>query len=191
MEGEAGVLEQGVESPALEGRGAEPCERVGGDQQERIEAERQRRLGAERREQGAPARPPRQQRIGSSRRRQHRHPQQHRALVIPPRSRHLVDERLGAVAVLEHQCDRQIGPREHHQQHRKGDQRQPALHHRNRAHGAAGRKLAAQRRDHQHELQRRKPGGEPQRREAGFRDHRSSVFPALCSAARLPSSGGM
>ena len=41
------------------------------------------------------------------------------------------------------------------------------------------------------QLERRKPGGEPQRGKAGFGDHRSSVFPALCSAARLPSCGGM
>ena len=51
--------------------------------------------------------------------------------------------------------------------------------------------IRPQRQDHQHELERREPGGEPQRGKARFGDHFSSVFPALCSAARLPSSGGM
>ena len=51
MEGQAGVLQQRVEAPALQRRRIEPRERVGGDQQERVEAERQRRLRSKRRDQ--------------------------------------------------------------------------------------------------------------------------------------------
>ena len=40
MEGEAGVLEQRVEAPALDRRRVEPRERVRGEQQEGVEAER-------------------------------------------------------------------------------------------------------------------------------------------------------
>ena len=51
--------------------------------------------------------------------------------------------------------------------------------------------FAPQRQQHQHELISGEPGRQPQRRKAGFGDHFASVFPALCSAERLPSSGGM
>ena len=44
---------------------------------------------------------------------------------------------------------------------------------------------------HKNELQNRQPCCEPQSGKSGLGDHFSSVFPALCSAARLPSSGGM
>ena len=47
MEGEARVLEQGVEPPPLHRRGIEPGERVRRQQEEGVEAERQRTLGAE------------------------------------------------------------------------------------------------------------------------------------------------
>jgi hypothetical protein len=75
--------------------------------------------------------------------------------VIPPRARDLVDERLGAVAVLEHQRNRHVAARENDQQHGEGDQRQHALDDRNRPHGAPHLGSCAEREDHQDELQRR------------------------------------
>ena len=103
MEGQAGVLEQRVEAPALERR-RDRAARTGS------------RRAAGRRRSRAPARacaPSAAISVRSARsaartapatapgERQHRDPQQHRAFVVPPRAGDLVDERLGAVAVVE------------------------------------------------------------------------------------------
>ncbi len=75
------------------------------------------------------------------------------------------------MTVLEHQRDRQIGPREGHQEHGEGNQGQPALQDRDAPHGPPEFEVGAQREDHQQQLQRRKPRREPQRRKAGLGDH--------------------
>ena len=111
--------------------------------------------------------------------------------MIPPRAGDFVDERLGAVAVLEHQCDRHVAPREDDQQHREREQVSTPCTTAIDSHRPRTSEGLAKRKDHQDELESGEPGGEPQRGKSGFGDHFSSVFPALCSAARLPSSGGM
>ena len=60
MEGEAGVLQQGVEPPALRRRRIEPCEGIGREQQEGVETKRQRRLRAQRGDQRAAGQPARE-----------------------------------------------------------------------------------------------------------------------------------
>ena len=109
MECEARILEQGIEAPALDRRRIEPGKRVRGDQQEGVETEREGGLRAERGDQGSLPRPPRQERDEGAGDRQHGHPHQHRTFVVSPCAGDLVDERLGAVAILEYQSDRQIG----------------------------------------------------------------------------------
>ena len=114
MEGQARVLEQRIEAAALERRRVEPRERVRGEQQEGIEAERRapparrawrsacvRRAAARTGPATAPAT------------REHRHPEQHRAFVIAPGAGEFVEPRLGAMAVLGDQLDRQVGAQEH------------------------------------------------------------------------------
>ena len=195
MEGQTRVLQQRVEPAALR-RSAddqrvakiEALKRVRGDQQEGVETKCQRRLGAERGHQRPRLGPPRQDSKQRACHGQYRYPQEHRAFVVPPRPGQLVDERLGHVAVVEHEQDGKVRARERRHQHGEREQSQRALDHGDRAHLAPD---LTQHRDHQHELQRRQAGGEPQRRKARFRDHRLSVLPALCSAARLPSWGGM
>ena len=190
MEGQAGVLEQGIEPPALDRRRAQPRERVRGDQQEGVEAERQRGLRPERGDQRALAGPPRHQRDHRPCDRQHRHPQQHRPFVIPPRARDLVDERLGAVAVLIDQRDRQIGAREHQQQHRERDQGQRALDATATARIVRALSIADRSANtDQHELERGKPGSEPQRGMTGLGDHRSSVFAGLMLRRKVAELG--
>ena len=99
--------------------------------------------------------------------------------MVPPRARDLVDEGLRAVAVLEHQRDRHVAPREDEQQHREGDQRSARPERpRSERIARATSTCAAQRQDHQQELERREPGGEPQRRKA--------ALSAIISLERLP-----
>ena len=118
VEGQARVLQQRVEAPALRRRRVEPRERVRGEQQEGVEAEAQRRLRAEAGDQHLLADAPLEQGQGRARQRQHRHPQQHRAFVISPRAGELVEPGLGAVAVGGDQCDAEVGAQEDRDQSR-------------------------------------------------------------------------
>ncbi len=88
--------------------------------------------------------------------------------MVPPRAGDLVDERLGRVAVLKNKRDRHVAARKHQQQRGKGDHGQRALNHGDGADRAPRFDIRPQRNDHQHELERGEPGGEPQRGEAGF-----------------------
>ncbi len=98
-----------------------------------MKAERKRGLGAERGDQGAARQLSRENRERRARKAEHGDPQEHRALVVPPRAGDLVDEGLCAVTVLGNQRDRQIGAREDHKQHREGDQAKQPLHDRERS----------------------------------------------------------
>ena len=83
MEGEAGVLEQRIEAVALDRDRAQPLERVRGEQQEGVEAEADRGLRGEGRDQGPLAQPALEQGDRGAGDGEHRHPEQHRAFVIP------------------------------------------------------------------------------------------------------------
>jgi hypothetical protein len=95
------------------------------------------------------------------------------------------------VAVGRDQGDRQVGADEHQQQHGESEEGQQALDDGDAADGLGTLVPAAQLADRQQQLQQRQRRRQPERCEAGFSDHRSSVFAALCSAAWLPSCGGM
>jgi hypothetical protein len=191
MERQAGILQQRVEPLPVRRRRPEPGKGVRGDEKEGIEAEREDGLCAERCDQSPLARPVRKHGDECSGDGEDRHPHEHRAFVVPPRARDLVDEGLVARAVLENERHRHVAAREDDQQHGEGDQRQDALDDGDGAHRPANVGAAAKRHHHQHELEERESGGQPERGKAGFGNHFCSVFPALCSAERLPRSGGM
>ena len=137
VEGQAGVLEQGVQPPALDRRRVEPRERVRGEQQEGVEAEPDGGLGAKCSDQHRFAKSLAEQRDPRSRGGQHADPQQHRALVIAPCAREFVNPRLGAVAVGRDQCDRQVGAQEHGDEQGEGQQGENALRDGDRTNGRA------------------------------------------------------
>src|SRR5271154_4227466 len=91
MDREARVLENGIEVASLEGRGREALERVRGQENEGEESDADQALNSERvGAQGARQRAAEQ---GDERaeQRENQDPQQHRALVVPPYARDLVD----------------------------------------------------------------------------------------------------
>ena len=161
MEGQAGVLQKGIEAPALRCRRIEPGERVGSEQQERVETEGKCRLRPESGNERPARQPVRQCRKRRSRQTEHSDPQEHRALVVPPGRCDLVDERLGAVAVLRHKRDGQIGPSEDQQKHREGEQAEQALDDGQRTNGPVRFQLAAYVKEAEEQSEQRQCGCEP------------------------------
>ena len=108
MEGEAGILEDGVEIATFDGRLIEAQERVRGEDHESEKRDRDHRLygeraGLERRRQMAAE--------GGNRaaeQREDQDPEQQRALVVSPHAGDLVEQRLHRVRVLRHVDDREI-----------------------------------------------------------------------------------
>ena len=109
--------------------------------------------------------------------------------MVPPCAGDFVDERLGAVAVLEHQLHRHVAARENQQQHCEGDQGQRPLRHGDGAHRPHHFDLAPQRQQHQHELISGEPGRQPQRRKAGFGDHFCERLPGLVLRREIAELG--
>ena len=116
----------GLRSRPFEGRRREARERVRGRQDEEVERrrdpgldgehvgpERRRQVGAEDRDEGAEQR-------------QDQDPQEHRALMVPPDARELVDERHRRMGVLEHVRDREVGDHigRRQRRERRGDERE-------------------------------------------------------------------
>ena len=182
MEGEAGILEQRVKSPAHERRWVEPLERVGGEQKEGEETQRKRGLRGEAEAQRALVDVAFEQSDNRPGNRQHGHPQQHRAFVIAPCPGELVQPRLGGVAVLGDQQHTQVGAQEKGDQRGEGGERQHPLRDRYPADRDDRPALLAAGPERQRKLQRRQRRGEPQRGKAGLGDHCGGLgtTPAIC-----------
>ncbi len=86
--------------------------------------------------------------------------------MVPPRTRDLVDERLGAVAVRGDQRDRQVRPGEHHQQHGESNEAQKTLNDRQRAHWPVRIQIPPDMEDAEEQSEQRKRGREPKCGEA-------------------------
>ncbi len=161
MEGEARVLQERVEVVAVQRRVGQPQERVRGEQQEHQERDRDAGLHAQHQRLEALWQRPAPDRHGGPEDRQDQHPQQQRALVVPPDARDLVDHRLGGMRVGGHQLDREIRGHEGPGQRPEGQRHQPRLPQRRRTgHGHPVRPAlsgADERNDH---LQRRQHEGQ-------------------------------
>ena len=172
MERQAGVLQQRVEILAVERRLGQPQERVRGEDDETQKRHPDHRLNAQhpRLESGRkPCPEPRRRRTKT---RQDQHPQEHRAFVIAPDTRHLVKQRLQGVRVKHHQaqrkirCDKGIGER------REGKAQTQELGRRGRRghrHPAAPSLLRPDQRNHR--LQRGNRHRKDQGEMAEFRNH--------------------
>ncbi len=189
MEGEAGILQQRVETVPLRRRHIEPREGVGGEQQKSEESERNQSLRADSGGQRPCRQPTLEQRHRSPRQRQDCHPEQHRSFVIAPRARDPVDRRQSRRAIFGHQLHRQIGVPEDQQQRGKGGRRHQRLHDRDRPHCADQRLSTLGQRPEPHQrLQQRQGGGDPQRGKPCLGDHR---FRLLVSCIAPATSGGI
>ena len=109
MNGERRILQDRVQAPALDRSRVKPVERVGGQQDKQQEGHRDRALhgnhaGLEAGRQVATE-------YGHSRTedRQDQHPQHHRAFMVPPYARDLVDQRLVGMGVHVNVLDRKVG----------------------------------------------------------------------------------
>src|SRR5258708_4479741 len=111
--------------------------------------------------------------------------------MVSPSTGKLVDEWLCAVAVLKDERHRHVAAREHQHQHCKGEKRKNSFDHRNRSHRTRNVDVASESQNHEDDLKGSQSGCKPQCGKSGFCGHFSRVFPALCSAERLPSCGGM
>ena len=128
MEGERGVLQHRVQPLPVERRGHQPRERIGrGDDEEQkgradralhgehIRLELARQIGAEgrhrRAEQG-----------------EDQHPQNHRAFMVPPHARDLVEQRLRRMRIAPDILDREVGGDVGRHQRDEGDRHQDELH---------------------------------------------------------------
>src|SRR5690606_21701324 len=117
VEGEAGVLEQGIETLPGGRREGQALEGAGGEEEGGKEAETERRLRSERRDQRLFAKPLFEQRNERSREAEDRQPQEHRAFVVAPCARDLEQHGLQAVAIARNEFDRHVGA------HEEGDQK--------------------------------------------------------------------
>ncbi len=181
MNREADVLEDGVEVLALHRRQQEARERVGSQKDEG--EERRRDPGLDRQDVRLQAR--RQvtpeQRDERSEEAQDQHPQKHRALVVSPHARHLVEHRLERMGILVDVEDREVGRdmREGQRREGEGEEHEAAGRgDRSRLHqpGVAGARAdRRQRRLHQRHRQR-----QDQRVVTDFDDHAPS--PAATTA---------
>jgi len=146
MEGEAGILQERVQVAAVRGRGMHPEKRVGREQDEGQEADANQPLDPEH-----PRLQGRRQVLPEpgdhrSEQRQDQNPEQHRALVVAPDARHLVEQRLRRMAVLDDVEDRKVRRHIGVHQGQKGEEDQAELSARR---GAAG--------GHQPRMARRRP----------------------------------
>ena len=175
MEGERGVLQQGVQRTALKGSRIQPLERIGGEDGEGQEQHAEQTLGrhgrsleAERQAPGAGQDCPE---AG-----QHQTPQDQRALVAAPGGGDLVEHRLVGVAVGRDIGDREVRDREGQDQggESQGDNARAGQ---GRALGRAGQhRAAAQTTGRSHAgLQHREHQGEDQGESAQFNNHRSAA----------------
>ena len=178
MHREADVLQHRIEVAPLDRRGGEPRERVGGHQDEEIEggrdpglhrehagAQRQRQIVAEQRDHGAEQR-------------QDRHPQQHRAFVVPPHAGDLVEQRLHRVRILEHVGDGEIRGHVQGDQRDEGQAGEDELRQCRRAADIHQRNVALMRAKHRH-------GGLDQRQRE--RQHQG-IMSALCNHWVAPAA---
>ena len=106
MEGEADILQQGIEARALLRRDRQPLERIGAEQEKGIETQSHEALRGKDGLHHAFGQPPLDHGDQRPRRGQHRHPEQHRAFVIAPRARQLVDHRFQRMRIVRHQLHR-------------------------------------------------------------------------------------
>ena len=174
MEGEARVLQQGVEIAPVEGRRVEPEERIGGGDHEDQETQADQRLhaqrpGPERRRQVAP-----EARHGSAVGGEDPDPEQHRAFVIAPGAGELVEQRLGRMGVGGDRRDREVGDDEavHQARERRRDEEELGRRRRPRErHQAAIAEPRAERR--RRRLHERHCQRENQGKMADLRDHSS------------------
>jgi hypothetical protein len=131
MERQARILEQRIEPLPVLRRRIEPHERVRGESEEGVEAQPDRRLRAERRRQRRARQPPLECiATPAPASREHGHPEQHRAFVIAPRARHLVDQRLHRMAVGRDEQHRHVAAHEQGDQQPERQQGQQPLHQR-------------------------------------------------------------
>ena len=123
----AGVLQERIEIAPLERRGKQALERIRGEQEEEMKSD------ADERHHRQHARPKDMWKRGAERRyrespaREHRRPQQHRALVGAPDRGDLVDERQRGVGVLCDVGEAEVGGDEHLRQAEIGDAEQQEL----------------------------------------------------------------
>ena len=133
MEGECGVLQHGVQPLPVERRGTQPRERIrrGDDEQkkrrgdralhgEHIRLELARQIGAEDRDRRAEQS-------------EDQYPENHRAFVIPPHARDLVEQRLRRMRIAPDILDREIRGDVRRHQRDEGDRDQNELHLRSRS----------------------------------------------------------
>jgi hypothetical protein len=175
MDREPGILEQRVEVAPLDRRLGDAGERVRGREDEDQERVRDRALDRERVGAQAIGHAGAGERHHGAEQRQDQHPQEHRALVVPPHAGKLVDERLLRVRVLDDVEHREVGghvgarqrreresdEREHRERRRAGDS------HEDRIAGAG----APERDD---ELDERQPECEREREMTGLDQHGGS-----------------
>ena len=127
MKGQTGVLQERVEVLPVEGRHRHAQERVGGEQDKEEKRHADHGLNTQH------PRPQRGRQVGAEPRhrrakeRDNEHPQEHRAFVIAPDTRHLVEHRLVRVAVEHHQTQREIRGDKGICQRGKGHSRQQEL----------------------------------------------------------------
>jgi len=150
MNGEAGILQDGVEIAALQRSLGDAQEWIGRDQNEENECHRDRGLhrehvGFEPRRQIAA-----EQRDQRTEHAEDEDPQQHRAFVIAPHAAELVDERLCRMGVLEHVDDGKIRPHVAHRQRGEGDRDEAELRNRGRARHSHQHGIILARPDHRH-----------------------------------------
>ena len=193
MEGEAGVLQQRIESAAVGGRRHEARERVRGEQHETQEAGGNGALDGEH------ARPEPRRQVAAeagdrgAEQRQDQRPQQHGTLVVPPDAADLVEQRLGRVGVagdvLHREVGTDVGPGQRRECARHGGELDRGRGPRQRHPRAAAARRAGHR-------QRALEGGDDERDDerevAGFDGHSPSSEPGAPAAARASAtSGGM
>ncbi len=127
MEGERGVLQDRIEAVAVGGRRIDAQERIGGEQNEEAERHRDRGLhgehvGFQRRRQVAP-----EGGDGGAEQGEDQHPQDHRALVVPPHAGDAIEQRLGRVRVRHDVGDGEVGGHVGVHQRQERDEQQSEL----------------------------------------------------------------
>ena len=187
MHGEAEILQDRVEVLPLDRRRVEAEERVGGDEDEDEEGARDPGLDAE------DVRPQRVGQVAGEERHQgaeegeDEHPQHHRAFVVSPYARELVEERHHRVRVLPDVEHREVGAHigQGEDGEGAGDEREGGEGgDRGDAHqrGVA----AARAEDRQARLQQRGGERQDQREMSEFDDHAARLLPFTVSPSRTP-----
>jgi hypothetical protein len=164
MDGEAEVLEHRIEVGAFDRRDRDAGERVGGEEDEQEECRTDPALhGQDQRLQ--PLRQVRpERRDDRAEQRQDEHPEEHRALVVPPDAGELVEERLRRIRILDDVDQREVGDHVGVGERGEGeaDQQEPGDRRGRRDRGQPG--VVAERADERHD---RLHEGEPERQDEG------------------------